>query len=119
MQQEHPPELEGLDSATAPRANPLWRNFTTVVILTQQIRASGDPIFQVLRDRVRQGTQTADDRRLLNEVCYRPGQAISRKTKPTVVTPLNRHRWVLNNEATIHFSPRHNTPLRARKCRWS
>ena len=25
---------------------------------------------------------------------------------------MNRHRWVLNNEATIHFSSRHDTPLR-------
>jgi len=100
-----------LGSATAQRANLLWRKFTTVVILTQQIRASGDPIFQALLDRVRKGTQTADDRRLLNEVCYRPGEAIPWETNPTVVTPLNRLRWLLNNEATIHFSQHHHTPL--------
>ena len=101
-----------LGSATAQRANLLWRKFTTVVNLTQQIRASGDPIFQALLERVRQGTQTADDRRLLNEVCYRPGEPIPWETDPTVVTPLNRHRWVLNNEATIHFAQRYQTPLR-------
>ncbi len=100
-----------LGSATAQRANLLWRKFTTVVILTQQIRASGDPTFQALLDRVRQGTQTADDRRLLNEVCYRPGEAIPWETDPTVVTPLNRHRWILNYDATIHFGQHHDTPL--------
>ncbi|KAF2175488.1 hypothetical protein K469DRAFT_724119 [Zopfia rhizophila CBS 207.26] len=68
------------------KAHDLWKKFTTVVILNEQVRAAGDPRLQQLLTRVRQGI--------------------------TVVTPLNRNRWNLNVEATLSFQRERHAQLR-------
>ncbi|KNB06483.1 hypothetical protein FOXG_07178 [Fusarium oxysporum f. sp. lycopersici 4287] len=67
-------------------AHVLWRKFTTVVLLDEQIRAAQDPRLQYL-----------------NSHCYQEGRRIPWESGITVVTPLNRNRWNLNIEAALAF----------------
>jgi hypothetical protein len=80
------------------KAHALWTKFTTVVLLTEQVRAAGDPILRRLLTRVRQGVQDRSDMELLNSKCYREGARIPWESGITVVTPLNRNRWNLNTD---------------------
>ncbi|KAM4064178.1 PIF1-like helicase [Hirsutella rhossiliensis] len=85
------------------KAHALWRRFTTVVMLDEQMRAAGDPELRRLLGRIRRGEQDRSDLELLNSRCYRPGRRIPWETGLTVVTPLNRNRWNLNLEAALAF----------------
>lgn len=81
------------------KAHALWNKFTTVVILTEEIREAGDPILQRLLTCIRHGIQDRTNMDLLNSRCYREGERIPWESGTTVVTPLNRNRWNLNVEA--------------------
>ncbi|KAL2127075.1 hypothetical protein VTI74DRAFT_11378 [Chaetomium olivicolor] len=94
------------------QAHALWTKFTTVVILTEQVRAAGDPILRRLLTRVRQGIQDRSDMDLLNSRCCRDGGRIPWESGITVVTPLNRNRWNLNIEAALSFQRQRGALLR-------
>ncbi|KAF4448962.1 ATP-dependent DNA helicase PIF1, partial [Fusarium albosuccineum] len=85
------------------KAHGLWKKFTTVVMLDEQVRAAGDAELQRLLKRIRSGEQDRTDLDLLNSRCYREGRRIPWETGITVVTPLNRNRWNLNMEAALSF----------------
>ncbi|KAM4058352.1 PIF1-like helicase [Hirsutella rhossiliensis] len=94
------------------KAHALWRRFTTVVMLDEQMRAAGDPELRRLLGRIRRGEQDRSDLELLNSRCYRPGRRIPWETGLTVVTPLNRNRWNLNLEAALAFREGRRTAAR-------
>lgn len=94
------------------KAHALWKKFTTVIILDEQVRAAGDPELRRLLTRIRLEIQDKSDVDLLNIRCYREGRWIPWETGITVVTPLNRNRWNLNMEATLAFQRQHETTLR-------
>jgi hypothetical protein len=85
------------------KAHALWKKFTTVVMLDEQMRAAGDPELQRLLKRIRLGVQDRTDLDLLNSRCYRESRRIPWESGITVVTPLNRNRWNLNMEASLAF----------------
>ncbi|XP_044722208.1 PIF1 protein [Hirsutella rhossiliensis] len=72
------------------KAHALWRRFTTVTMLDEQMRAAGDPELRRLLGRIRRASRTG----------------------VTVVTPLNRNRWNLNLEAALAFRARQRTAAR-------
>ena len=84
-------------------AHALWRKFTTVVLLDEQVRAAQDPRLRGLLTRIRKGVQDQSDVEYLNSHCYQEGRRIPWESGITVVTPLNRNRWNLNIEATLAF----------------
>ncbi|KAM4061381.1 PIF1-like helicase [Hirsutella rhossiliensis] len=94
------------------KAHALWRRFTTVVMLDEQMRAAGDPELRRLLGRIRRGEQDRSDLELLNSRCHRPGRRIPWETGLTVVTPLNRNRWNLNLEAALAFRAQRRTAAR-------
>ena len=94
------------------KAHRLWRRFTTVVMLKEQVRAAGDPQLQRLLTRIRQGIADQGDVDMLNRTCYQEGRRIPWETGITVVTPLNRNRWNLNIEAALSFQAQHKAQLR-------
>ncbi|KAM4061443.1 PIF1-like helicase [Hirsutella rhossiliensis] len=94
------------------KAHGLWKRFTTVVMLDEQMRAAGDPELQRLLRRIRQGVQDRSDLDLLNSRCHREGRRIPWETGITVVTPLNRNRWNLNMEASLAFQTQQRSTLR-------
>ncbi|XP_044718720.1 PIF1-like helicase domain-containing protein [Hirsutella rhossiliensis] len=73
------------------KAHALWKRFTTVVMLNEQMRAAGDPELQGLLKRIRR---------------------IPWETGITVVTPLNRNRWNLNMEASLAFRVQQRSTMR-------
>jgi hypothetical protein len=85
------------------RAHALWKKFTTVILLNEQVRAAEDPQLQRLLTRIRRGVQDQTDVGFLNSRCYQEGQRIPWESGITVVTPLNRNRWNLNVEAVLSF----------------
>ena len=93
-------------------AHELWRRFTTVVVLTEQVRAAGDPQLRRLLTRLRWGIQDHEDLELLNRTCYQPNRRIPWESGLTVVTPLNRNRWNLNLEAALAFQRQQRRELR-------
>ncbi|KAF9768227.1 hypothetical protein IL306_014496, partial [Fusarium sp. DS 682] len=94
------------------KAHALWKKFTTVVMLNEQVRAAGDPELQTLLKRIRLGVQDRTDLDLLNSRCYREGRRIPWETGITVVTPLNRNRWNLNMEAILAFQVQQRSMMR-------
>ncbi|KJZ74132.1 hypothetical protein HIM_06363 [Hirsutella minnesotensis 3608] len=94
------------------KAHALWKRFTTVVMLDEQMRAAGDPELQRLLKRIRRGVQDRTDLDLLNSRCYREGRRIPWETGITVVTPLNRNRWNLNMEASLAFRVQRRSTMR-------
>ncbi|KJZ69967.1 hypothetical protein HIM_10638 [Hirsutella minnesotensis 3608] len=94
------------------KAHALWKKFTTVVMLDEQVRAAGDPELQRLLRRIRQGVQDRTDLDLLNSRCYREGKRIPWESGITVVTPLNRNRWNLNMEASLAFQMQQRSTMR-------
>ncbi|KAH8743852.1 hypothetical protein F5883DRAFT_512064 [Diaporthe sp. PMI_573] len=94
------------------RAHALWKKFTTVVMLKEQVRASGDPELRGLLTRIREGTQDRADLDLLNQRCYQEGKRIPWESGIPVVTPLNKNRWNLNFEAVLSFQRQHQAPMR-------
>jgi hypothetical protein len=94
------------------KVHELWKKFTTVVILKEQVRAAGDLRLRRLLTRIRLGIQDQTDVDLLNSTCYQEGRRIPWESGITVVTPLNRNRWNLNVEATLSFQRQWQAPLR-------
>ena len=94
------------------KAHMLWKKFTTVIMLNEQVRAAGDPQLQQLLKRIRQGIQDQSDLDMLNNECYREGRQIPWESGITVVSPLNKNRWNLNFEATLSFQNREQSLLR-------
>ncbi|KJZ69552.1 hypothetical protein HIM_11065 [Hirsutella minnesotensis 3608] len=94
------------------KAHALWKRFTTVVMLDEQMRAAGDPELQRLLKRIRRGVQDHTDLDLLNSRCHREGRRIPWETGITVVTPLNRNRWNLNMEASLAFQIQQRSTVR-------
>ncbi|KJZ68336.1 hypothetical protein HIM_12277 [Hirsutella minnesotensis 3608] len=94
------------------RAHALWKKFTTVVMLDEQVRAAGDAELQRLLRRIRQGVQDHTDLDLLNSRCYREGKRIPWESGITVMTPLNRNRWNLNMEASLVFQMQQRSTMR-------
>ncbi|RKK17328.1 hypothetical protein BFJ67_g17724 [Fusarium oxysporum f. sp. cepae] len=94
------------------KAHALWKKFTTVVMLDEQVRAAGDAELQRLLKRIRSGVQDRTDLDLLNSRCYREGRRIPWETGITVVTPLNRNRWNLNMEAALSFQVQQRSMMR-------
>ncbi|KAJ2971918.1 hypothetical protein NQ176_g7457 [Zarea fungicola] len=86
--------------------------FTTVVMLDEQMRAAGDAELRRLLKRIRQGVQDHSDVELLNARCYRQGRRIPWETGIIVVTPLNRNRWNLNMEASLAFQVDQRSTMR-------
>jgi hypothetical protein len=93
------------------KAHALWKKFTTVVMLDEQVRAAGDRELRRLLARIRLGIQDKSDVDLLNARCYQDGRRIPWESGITVVTPLNRNRWNLNMEATLAFQQQHKATL--------
>jgi hypothetical protein len=94
------------------KAHGLWKKFTNVVMLDEQVRAAGDARLRRLLTRIRQGKQDQLDVDLLNSTCYQEGRRIPWESGITVVTPLNRNRWNLNIEATLAFRRHQRVALR-------
>lgn len=94
------------------KAHALWKRFTTVVMLKEQVRAAGDLQLQQLLTRIRRGEQDISDVELLNRTCFQEGRRIPWESGITVVTPLNRNRWNLNTEAILSFQKQHGAQLR-------
>ncbi|KJZ69284.1 hypothetical protein HIM_11320 [Hirsutella minnesotensis 3608] len=94
------------------KAHALWKKFTTVVMLDEQMRAAGDPELQRLLKRIRLGVQDRTDLDLLNSRCYRESRRIPWESGITVVTPLNRNRWNLNMEASLAFQIQQRSVMR-------
>jgi hypothetical protein len=94
------------------KAHMLWKRFTTVAMLNEQVRAAGDVQLQRLLTRIREGVADRNDVDLLNRTCYREGRRIPWESGITVVTPLNRNRWNLNIEATLSYQRQHDAQLR-------
>ena len=94
------------------KAHALWKRFTTVVMLNEQVRAASDVQLQRLLTRIRKGVADKSDVDLLNSICYRDGRRIPWDAGITVVTPLNRNRWNLNIEATLAFQKQRQAQLR-------
>ncbi|KAM4062523.1 ATP-dependent DNA helicase PIF1 [Hirsutella rhossiliensis] len=72
------------------KAHALWKGFTTVVILDEQMRAAGDPELRRLLKRIRRGVQDHTDLDLLN----------------------SRNRWNLNMEASLAFQIQQRSTVR-------
>jgi hypothetical protein len=94
------------------KAHSLWRKFTTVVMLDEQVRAAKDPQLQLLLTRIRSGVQDGTDVDLLNARCYEEGRRIPWESGITVVTPLNRNRWNLNVEGSLSFRKQKQAAMR-------
>src|SRR2546429_2216526 len=94
------------------KAHALWKKFTTVIMLNEQVRAAGDQRLQRLLKRIRQGVQDQSDLDLLNNECYREGRRIPWESGITVVSPLNKNHWNLNIEGTLSFQGQQQAPLR-------
>jgi hypothetical protein len=90
----------------------LWKRFTTVVMLKEQVRAAVDIQLQRLLTRIREGIGDQSDVGLLNQTCYQETRRIPWESGITVVTPLNRNRWNLNIEATLSFQRQHQAQMR-------
>jgi hypothetical protein len=94
------------------KAHALWKRFTTVIMLNEQVRAAGDSQLQQLLKRIRKGVQDQSDVDFLNNECYRKGRRIPWESGITVVTPLNKNRWNLNFEGILSFQRQQQAPLR-------
>ncbi|KJZ70434.1 hypothetical protein HIM_10172 [Hirsutella minnesotensis 3608] len=85
------------------KAHALWRRFTTVVMLNEQMRAAGDAELQGLLKRIREGVQDQTDLDFLNSRCYQEGRRIPWETGITVVTPLGLYKRPMTQR--LHDTP--------------
>jgi hypothetical protein len=58
------------------KAHALWKRFTTVVMLKEQVCAASDPKLKLLLTRIRKGEQDVSDVDLLNDSCFQEGRRI-------------------------------------------
>jgi hypothetical protein len=93
------------------KAHVLWKKFTTVIMLKEQVHAAGDPQLQQLLKWIWQGIADQSDVELLNNECYHEGGWIPWESGITVVMPLNKNHWNLNFEGTLSFQSQHEEAL--------
>jgi hypothetical protein len=88
----------------------LWLQFKHVVILEEQVRASGDPQLLALLTKLRKFEQDETDLAVLNS------RVLDRSSIPyddelRVITPLNRHRWDLASQAVLAWAVEKGKPV--------
>ncbi|KAJ3455084.1 hypothetical protein MRS44_013684 [Fusarium solani] len=77
------------------RAHALWARFTTVIMLTEQVRAAGDPELQRLLTRIRQGEQDESDMELLNSRL--PEERTEASPDISIPAPLGKTQYIAGN----------------------
>lgn len=82
-------------------AHRLFLQFTTVVILREQVRAAGCPKLRGFLHRLHNGEQTELDFQRLCRRLYRPSPRSSFVGGLRAITPLNQNRWDLNMAAVV------------------
>ncbi|KAI1106201.1 hypothetical protein F4804DRAFT_61592 [Jackrogersella minutella] len=97
-------ELFHIDNRNHFLGHSLWKKFTTVVLLDQQMRAT-DTMYADILKRLRHGTQTADDADVLNQRLARLTD-IHLHQSCKAITPLNKMRHGINLQAYIAFAKR-------------
>ncbi|EAQ88598.1 predicted protein [Chaetomium globosum CBS 148.51] len=85
-------------------AHRLFRQFTTVVILQEQVRAAGCPRLRGFLGRLRNGDQTEQDFQRLSQRLYTPSCKASFVDGLRAITPLNQDRWDLNMAAVVQWA---------------
>ena len=88
----------------------LWLQFKHVVILEEQVRASGDPQLLALLTKLRNFQQDETDLALLNRRVL-PRSSIPYDDELRVITPLNRHRWDLASQAVLGWAMEKGKPV--------
>ncbi|KAL2015898.1 hypothetical protein VTK56DRAFT_4645 [Thermocarpiscus australiensis] len=82
-------------------AHKLFLQFTTVVILREQVCAAGCPRLRGFLRRLRNGEQTELDFQRLCHRLYTPSSRSSFVDGRRAITPLNQDRWDLNMAAVV------------------
>ncbi|KJZ67910.1 hypothetical protein HIM_12701 [Hirsutella minnesotensis 3608] len=75
------------------KAHALWKKFTTVVMLDEQMRAAGDPELQRLLKRIRLGVKDRTDLDLLNSRCYRETWLFQMQQRSMMRIFISEHKW--------------------------
>ncbi|EAQ93012.1 predicted protein [Chaetomium globosum CBS 148.51] len=88
-------------------AHRLFLQFTTVVILQEQVRAAGCPRLRGFLGRLRNGEQTELDFQRLSQRLYTPSCKASFVDGLRAITPLNQDRWDLNMAAVVQWARAH------------
>jgi len=81
----------------------LWKKFTTVILLQEQVRQRDDKEFHQLLQRFRHGEQTRADLDRLNEKVMEP-EKIDFARDLTAITPLNRNRWFFTKHGVVTWA---------------
>jgi hypothetical protein len=85
----------------------LFLQFTTVVILREQVRAAGCPRLRGFLQRLRNGEQTELDFQRLCRRLYTPSSRSTFVDGLRAITPLNQDRWDLNMAAVLQWARAH------------
>jgi hypothetical protein len=88
-------------------AHKLFLQFTTVVILREQVRAAGCPRLRGFLRRLRNGEQTELDFQRLCRRLYAASSKPSFVDGLRAITPLNQDRWDLNMAAVVQWARAH------------
>jgi ATP-dependent DNA helicase PIF1 len=88
-------------------AHKLFLQFTSVVILREQVRAAGCPRLRGFLRRLRNGEQTEQDFERLCRRVYTPSSRTSFVDGLRAITPLNLDRWDLNMAAVVQWARAH------------
>jgi len=88
-------------------AHKLFLQFTTVVILGEQVRAAGCPRLRGFLRRLRNGEQTELDFQRLCRRLHTPSSRTSFVDGLRAITPLNQDRWDLNMAAVVQWARVH------------
>jgi hypothetical protein len=88
-------------------AHKLFLQFTTVVILREQVRAAGCRRLRGFLQRLRNGEQTELDFQRLCRRLYTPSSPTSFIDGLRAITPLNQDRWDLNMAAVVQWARAH------------
>jgi hypothetical protein len=89
-------------------AHRLFLQFTSVVILREQVRAAGCPRLRGFLRRLRNGEQTELDFQRLCHRLYTPSCQSSFVDGLRAITPLNLDRWDLNMAAVVQWARAHS-----------
>ena len=89
-------------------AHKLFLQFTTVVILREQVRTAGCARLRGFLRRLRDGQQTELDFERLCRRLYNQSSQPSFADGLRAVTPLNQDRWNLNMAAVVQWARAHN-----------
>jgi len=81
----------------------LWKKFTTVTLLQEQVRQRDDKEFHELLQRIRRGEQTRADLDRLNQKVIDP-ETIDFAKDLVAITPLNRNRWFFTKHGGITWA---------------